>query len=122
MTIHDVANPKNFIQIKGCSAFGAHDKYGSGNAMSYSRKYAFLNALNLATGLDNEDGYNPSHNQPYSSPSFLSELKQVKTSQELNDICIKFKSQLSELNKSNPSQASKLAEAIQNKKQQLQGE
>ena len=26
--------------------------------MSYSKKYAFLNALNLKTGLDLEDGYN----------------------------------------------------------------
>ena len=24
--------------------------------MSYARKYAFLNALNLKTGLDNDDG------------------------------------------------------------------
>jgi hypothetical protein len=27
------------------------------NAMSYSRKYAFLNLLNLKTGIKDEDGY-----------------------------------------------------------------
>ena len=37
---------------------GGLDKYGTGQAMSYSKKYAFLNALNLKTGLDLEDGYN----------------------------------------------------------------
>jgi len=58
MTIHDTET-KEQIVIQGCSAFGETDKYGTGKAMSYSRKYAFLNALNLETGLDNEDGYNP---------------------------------------------------------------
>ena len=33
------------------------DKFGTGNAMSYSRKYAFLNLLNLKTGIKDEDGY-----------------------------------------------------------------
>ena len=58
MTIHDTET-KEQIVINGCSAFGETDRYGTGKAMSYSRKYAFLNALNLETGLDNEDGYNP---------------------------------------------------------------
>jgi len=49
---------KSFIIIDGCTAIGKLDKYGTGQAMSYSRKYAFLNALNLKTGLDLEDGYN----------------------------------------------------------------
>ena len=35
-------------------AIAKADKYGSGNAMSYARKYAFLNALNLKTGLEDE--------------------------------------------------------------------
>ena len=56
MTIHDTTS-KEYVLIQGCSAFGNLDKYGTGNAMSYSRKYAFLNALNLETGLDNDDGY-----------------------------------------------------------------
>jgi hypothetical protein len=36
---------------------GNLDKFGTGNGMSYAKKYAFLNALNLKTGLDNDDGY-----------------------------------------------------------------
>jgi hypothetical protein len=36
---------------------GNLDKFGSGNSMSYAKKYAFLNALNLKTGMDSEDGY-----------------------------------------------------------------
>ena len=65
MTIVDVDNPKSFIEIE-THAIAKTDKYGSGNCMSYARKYAFLNALNLKTGMkddeveakDNEDGYN----------------------------------------------------------------
>ena len=56
MKIYDVDEPNQFIEIDGCSAMGKLDKFGSGNAMSYARKYAFLNALNLKTGLDNDDG------------------------------------------------------------------
>ena len=58
MRIVDVDDPKSFIVIDGCTAMGGLDKYGTGQAMSYSRKYAFLNALNLKTGMDLEDGYN----------------------------------------------------------------
>jgi len=55
---------KDFIEIE-THAIAKADKYGSGNAMSYARKYAFLNALNLRTGLeddeeeaiDSEDGF-----------------------------------------------------------------
>lgn len=65
MTIVDVDNPKSFIEIE-THAIAKTDKYGSGNCMSYARKYAFLNALNLKTGMkddeveakDSEDGYN----------------------------------------------------------------
>ena len=39
---------------------GNLDKFGTGNGMSYAKKYAFLNALNLKTGLDNDDGYKAS--------------------------------------------------------------
>ena len=58
MKITDVDEPNNFIIIDGCTAMGGLDKYGTGQAMSYSKKYAFLNALNLKTGMDLEDGYN----------------------------------------------------------------
>ena len=58
MRITDIDDPKSFIVIDGCTAMGGLDKYGTGQAMSNSRKYAFLNALNLKTGMDLEDGYN----------------------------------------------------------------
>ena len=58
MRITDIDDPKSFIIIDGCTAMGGLDKYGTGQAMSYSKKYAFLNALNLKTGMDLEDGYN----------------------------------------------------------------
>jgi hypothetical protein len=57
MKIFDVENPDQFVEISGCSAMGNLDKFGTGNGMSYAKKYAFLNALNLKTGLDNDDGY-----------------------------------------------------------------
>jgi len=58
MKIHDVENPGMFIEINGCGGIAALDKFGTGNGMSYARKYAFLSALNLKTGLDPDDGYN----------------------------------------------------------------
>jgi hypothetical protein len=57
MKIHDIDNPTDYIEINGCSAMGNLDKFGTGNGMSYAKKYAFLNALNLKTGLDSDDGY-----------------------------------------------------------------
>jgi len=60
MRIHDVEDPTSHIDIEGCSAMGQLDKFGTGNGMSYAKKYAFLNALNLKTGLDNDDGYKAS--------------------------------------------------------------
>ena len=64
MRIHDVENPDQFVEISGCSAMGNLDKFGTGNGMSYAKKYAFLNALNLKTGLDNDDGYKASPFKP----------------------------------------------------------
>ena len=60
MKIFDVEDPKQYVEISGCSAMGNLDKFGTGNGMSYAKKYAFLNALNLKTGLDNDDGYKAS--------------------------------------------------------------
>ena len=57
MKVYDVDDPTTHILVDGCSAFGNLDKFGTGNAMSYSRKYAFLNLLNLKTGIKDEDGY-----------------------------------------------------------------
>ena len=57
MRVFDIDDPTQHILVDGCSAFGNLDKFGTGNAMSYSRKYAFLNLLNLKTGIKDEDGY-----------------------------------------------------------------
>ena len=57
MTIHDIENANEKIEVNGCSAMGGLDKFGTGQAMSYSRKYAFLNLLNLKTGIKDDDGY-----------------------------------------------------------------
>ena len=57
MRIHDIENPESYVDIEGCSAMGNLDKFGTGNGMSSAKKYAYLNALHLKTGLDNEDGY-----------------------------------------------------------------
>ena len=59
MRVYDCDDPTQHILVDGCSAFGNLDKFGTGNAMSYSRKYAFLNLLNLKTGIKDEDGYSP---------------------------------------------------------------
>ena len=92
MTIHDTTS-KEFILIQGCSAFGNTDKYGTGNAMSYSRKYAFLNALNLETGLDNEDGYKA---KPFKAPTVSAAttakpIPKVDTTKLANDWIAKLK-------------------------------
>lgn len=73
MRITDIDDPKSFIVIDGCTAMGGLDKYGTGQAMSYSRKYAFLNALNLKTGMDLEDGYNAKPFQQNSSEKSVEE-------------------------------------------------
>jgi hypothetical protein len=69
MRIHDVENPESYVDITGCSAMGNLDKFGTGNGMSYAKKYAFLNALNLKTGLDNDDGYKASPFKANSKPT-----------------------------------------------------
>lgn len=59
MTIYLVDDPSQSIKVKGTSAVNKLDKFATGQAMSYSKKYAFLNALHLKTGeSDGEDGYN----------------------------------------------------------------
>ena len=69
MKIHDVEDAKQFIEVSGCSAMGNLDKFGTGNGMSYAKKYAYLNALHLKTGLDNEDGYKASPFKANSKPT-----------------------------------------------------
>ena len=88
MTIYDVDEPSHTIEIKGCSAMGKLDKFGTGNAMSYARKYAFLNALNLKTGMDNDDGVEPA---PFARPKprLVSTSDQTKTVKEMANDWIK---------------------------------
>ena len=56
MKVHDVDDPTQFILLMVVQHVEL-DKFGTGQAMSYSRKYAFLNLLNLKTGIKDEDGY-----------------------------------------------------------------
>ena len=99
MTIHDIENANEKIEVNGCSAMGGLDKFGTGQAMSYSRKYAFLNLLNLKTGIKDEDGYEPkpfkdSTEQSVEEPTYMDdsidvedikhELKNAKSIQTFN--------------------------------------
>ncbi len=118
MKITDIDEPNNFIIIDGCTAMGGLDKYGTGQAMSYSKKYAFLNALNLKTGMDLEDGYNAKPFQQNSSepsveaePQYADdsinveeikdELKNTKTLTEFNAVKAKYREQVQYLIKNN---------------------
>ena len=86
MRITDIDDPKSFIVIDGCTAMGGLDKYGTGQAMSYSRKYAFLNALNLKTGMDLEDGYNAKPFQQNSSEQSVAEPTYLDDEVNVEDI------------------------------------
>jgi hypothetical protein len=118
MKIHDIDAPDNFVTIDGCTAMGGLDKFGTGNAMSYARKYAFLNALNLKTGLDLEDGYNatpfkeiPKAKANGTDPTYLDEeinvegikdeFKNTKTLTEFNTVNEKYKNDIQYLIKNN---------------------
>ena len=83
MKVYDVDDPTQHILVDGCSAFGNLDKFGTGNAMSYSRKYAFLNLLNLKTGIKDEDGYEPlpfedSTEKSVEEPTYMDETIDVE--------------------------------------------
>ncbi len=88
MTIIDIDKPTSFIEIE-THAIAKTDKYGSGNCMSYARKYAFLNALNLRTGMkddeeeakDMEDGHNAKPLYNYSKVE--SPIIEIKVADEL---------------------------------------
>ena len=93
MRIHDIENPDSYVDVNGCSAMGNLDKFGTGNGMSYAKKYAYLNALHLKTGLDNEDGYNAKPFNKIPQPSGADHLdmnvdmSQVRdTIKSINDI------------------------------------
>ena len=93
MTIVDVDNPKSFIEIE-THAIAKTDKYGSGNCMSYARKYAFLNALNLRTGIkddeeeakDSEDGYNADPLYKATAKDVANDRKQISLANKIGAI------------------------------------
>jgi hypothetical protein len=117
MRITDIDDPKSFIVIDGCTAMGGLDKYGTGQAMSYSRKYAFLNALNLKTGMDLEDGYNAkpfqqnSVEQSVEEPIYLDdevniediikEISETTTSRQLSEVKDSVRNQVMYLKENN---------------------
>jgi hypothetical protein len=117
MKVHDIEDPTSFIMVDGCSAMGAIDKFGTGNAMSYSRKYAFLNLLNLKTGIKDEDGYEAkpfnkiSSVKEETSPVYLDDkvdaeeikgyIQLAKNSKEFHGLAAKYKDQLQYLMKNN---------------------
>ena len=118
MKITDIDDPKNFIIVDGCTAMGGLDKYGTGQAMSYSRKYAFLNALNLKTGMDLEDGYNAkpfeedSPEQSVEEPTYLDDevnvediikdISDTTTARQLSSVKDLVRDQVMYLKKNNP--------------------
>ena len=73
MKVYDVDDPTQHILIDGCSSFGDISMFGTGQAMSYSRKYAFLNLLNLKTGIKDEDGYEAKPFEEYSTEQSVEE-------------------------------------------------
>ena len=116
MRITDIDDPKSFIVIDGCTAMGGLDKYGTGQAMSYSRKYAFLNALNLKTGMDLEDGYNAkpfqqNSEEKSSEPTYLDDevdveeiinrIKETKTDKQLASVKSQVRSVVNHLKNNN---------------------
>ena len=117
MRVYDIDDPTQHILVDGCSAFGNLDKFGTGNAMSYSRKYAFLNLLNLKTGIKDEDGYSPKpfeQNSPEKSeeePTYdddiievediKNEIKSAKNIKEFNILAEKYSNHIQYLIKNN---------------------
>ena len=118
MKVHDIDDPTSFVIVDGCSAMGGIDAFGTGKAMSYSRKYAFLNLLNLKTGVKDEDGYEAKpfnkiskEKSEETSPVFLDknvdgeEIKKyvgsVKTYKEYYSLAEKYKHEIQYLMKNN---------------------
>jgi len=118
MRVYDIDDPTQHILVEGCSAFGNLDKFGTGQAMSYSRKYAFLNLLNLKTGIKDEDGYTAKpfkQNSPEKSveanPQYEDDnvdveeikdhIKDCKTIEQFNLVRDKYKDQIQYLIKNN---------------------
>jgi len=136
MKIHDIDAPDNFVTIDGCTAMAGLDKFGSGQAMSYARKYAFLNALNLKTGLDLEDGYNatpfkeiPKAKANGTDPTYLDEtidveeikddFKNTTSLQEFNEVNERYKKGIQYLIRNNPKVYQQVKDVADTRKLQL---
>jgi hypothetical protein len=116
MRVHDIDDPASFIMVEGCSAMGKIDQFGTGNAMSYSRKYAFLNLLNLKTGIKDESGYEPvsfekNSVEKSSEPTYLDDeidveeiinrIEQTKTDKQLDSVKSQVRSVVNHLKNNN---------------------
>jgi len=116
MRVHDIDDPASFIMVEGCSAMGKIDQFGTGNAMSYSRKYAFLNLLNLKTGIKDESGYEPvsfekNSVEQSSEPTYLDDeidveeiidrIEQTKTEKQLASVKSQVRSVVNHLKNNN---------------------
>ena len=136
MKVHDIDDPKDFILVDGCSAMAGIDKFGTGQAMSYSRKYAFLNLLNLKTGIKDDDGFtakpfkqNSTEPSVETQPQYLddsvdvetmkSELKNAKTLKQLNASKNKYRDQVHFLLKNNPSSYREVSSVCETREIQL---
>jgi len=118
MKVHDIDDPNSFVIVDGCSAMSGLDSFGTGKAMSYSRKYAFLNLLNLKTGVKDEDGYEAKpfnkiskEQSKETSPVYLDDnvdaeeikgyIRLAKNSKQFYSIADRYKNQLQYLMKNN---------------------
>ena len=134
MRIYDVDDPTQHILVDGCSSFGDISMFGTGNAMSYSRKYAFLNLLNLKTGIKDEDGYEPkpfedSTEQSVEEPTYLddtidvedikNEIKSAKNLKEFNVLAEKYSNHIQYLIKNNTKVYQQIKDVADTKELQL---
>ena len=135
MRVFDIDDPTQHILVDGCSAFANLDKFGTGNAMSYSRKYAFLNLLNLKTGIKDEDGYNAvpfeqnSVEESIEEPTYTddsievedikNEIKSAKNMKEFNILAEKYSNHIQYLIKNNTKVYQQIKDVADTKELQL---
>jgi len=135
MRVYDVDDPTQHILVDGCSSFGDISMFGTGQAMSYSRKYAFLNLLNLKTGIKDEDGYNAvpfeqnSVEESIEEPTYTddsievedikNEIKSAKNMKEFNILAEKYSNHIQYLIKNNTKVYQQIKDVADTKELQL---
>ena len=135
MRVYDVDDPTQHILVDGCSSFGDISMFGTGQAMSYSRKYAFLNLLNLKTGITDEDGYEKkpfeqdSPEQSVEEPTYTDdsievesikdEIKSAKNIKEFNNLAEKYFNHIQYLIKNNTKVYQQIKDVADTKELQL---